>query len=92
MLLTPFPGSELARTARECGQLDPEWSHMTTLNPTFVPFGMSREHLETARSEILAAFYRRPNVLIDKLTLIARNPQLILPMLGALKALVKVIR
>ena len=92
MQLTPFPGTQLYGTAAGSGSLDSDWSKMNTLNTVFVPKGSSAESIEKARAAILKAFYSRPTVLLRNLRHAAVNPRLLIHMLRALPALLKIIQ
>jgi radical SAM superfamily enzyme YgiQ (UPF0313 family) len=62
-LCTPFPGTELHRTADKYGSFDDAWSRMNKLEPCFVPFGMTRESLERSLRSFYLVFYWRRRIL-----------------------------
>jgi anaerobic magnesium-protoporphyrin IX monomethyl ester cyclase len=86
MQMTPFPGSELYRIAGEYGTVDRDWRRMNVLNTVFVPHGFTRADLERARSDLLRAFYRRPDVLWRQVAHVAAHPRLIPSTLRGLRA------
>lgn len=77
MQMTPFPGSELYRIAGDYGTVDRDWRRMNVLNTVFVPHGFSKADLESARANLLRAFYRRPDVLLRQLAHVAAHPRMI---------------
>lgn len=90
MQMTPFPGSELYRIADAYGAVDRDWRRMNVLNTVFVPHGFTRDDLERARSDLLRAFYRRPDVLWRQLAHVAAHPRLIPSAWRGLRALRRV--
>ena len=64
MLLAPFPGSEIYRTASEMGTFDCDWRKMTTIEATFIPTGFTKESLEAARTQLMRDFYFRPSIML----------------------------
>lgn len=81
MQMTPFPGSELYRVAAEAGTVDRDWRRMNVVNTVFVPYGLTRDDLERARSDLLRAFYLRPAVLWRQAVHMLAHPRLI-PAMG----------
>jgi radical SAM superfamily enzyme YgiQ (UPF0313 family) len=92
MQMTPFPGSELYRVADQYGTFERDWRKMNVLNTVFVPHGFVLRDLETARADILKAFYLRPRVIWRQGWRIVRNPKLLSSALGSLNALRNAIR
>jgi radical SAM superfamily enzyme YgiQ (UPF0313 family) len=92
MQMTPFPGSELYRVADQSGTFERDWRKMNVLNTVFVPHGFVLRDLETARADILKAFYLRPRVIWRQGWRIVRNPKLLSSALGSLNALRNAIR
>lgn len=76
MHLTPFPGSELYASAGRAGCFERNWREMNALTPVFIPEGMTRASLETARNQILKAFYTRTDVLFGHALHALKNPRL----------------
>ena len=91
MQVTPFPGTALYACAAEYGALAKDWRGMNTLSTVFVPRGFTREDLERARAELLAAFYFRPAVLLRKGMAVLANPRLWVPMARAFGVLLKIL-
>ncbi|MFC1606599.1 B12-binding domain-containing radical SAM protein [Candidatus Latescibacterota bacterium] len=92
MQLTPFPGSDIYRTAESQGTFDRDWRKMNILTTVFVPHCFTKESLEAARSSILKAFYFRPRIIMTKLVDIIKRPRLIPYMARSFVTLVNVIR
>ncbi|OGV68689.1 MAG: hypothetical protein A2283_20645 [Lentisphaerae bacterium RIFOXYA12_FULL_48_11] len=90
MQLTPFPGTEIYANAHEYGQFERDWRKMNTLNTVFIPNGFTKNDMEKARSDIIRAFYLRPNVIIDHLIETLHHPRLIVPMLKSIPPLFNV--
>jgi radical SAM superfamily enzyme YgiQ (UPF0313 family) len=90
MQLTPFPGSALYTEAETAGAFDRDWTKMNALNTVFVPKGVTRDELDRARGGILRAFYSRPDILRRYLVHTLTRPRLLLHMLRALFALLRV--
>ncbi len=92
MQLTPFPGSALYKRAAEYGTFEADWRKMNTLNTVFVPSGFIREDMESARAEMLRAFYFRPAIVARKLIEVISNPRLFWYMFKGLLVLRKVVK
>lgn len=86
--LTPFPGSDLYKTAEKFGKFDRDWRKMNILDAVFVPDGLSREDLVSARNRILRDFYLRSRILAAKAVSLVRRPGLLLPMARSAVSLV----
>ncbi len=89
MQLTPFPGSEIYGHAQTLGSFERDWKRMNTLNTVFVPNGLTRDDLETARSTILRSFYLRFSVITRQLLHMLAHPRLIPHMLRGFSAFMK---
>ena len=63
--LTPFPGSELYRTADMYGQFDRNWKKMNGWNILFVPKGLTREKLVYYSNLAFRKFYLRPRIILS---------------------------
>jgi anaerobic magnesium-protoporphyrin IX monomethyl ester cyclase len=92
MQMTPFPGSELYRTAEQYGTFERDWRKMNVLETVFVPHGLSREDLDAARSRMLREFYMRPRVLRRQMTRVLKHPRLIPATLQAFNSFRKATR
>ncbi len=92
MQLTPFPGSELYKSASSLGVLDRDWKRMNTLTTVFVPKGLSRADLDEARNHLLRTFYRRPSVLWDHAAEAMGHPRLLYQTLKGLLSLFRLFR
>jgi anaerobic magnesium-protoporphyrin IX monomethyl ester cyclase len=92
MQMTPFPGSELYEIAGRHGAFERDWKRMNVLNTVFVPHGFTREQLESARAEMIKAFYFRPQVVARQVAHLIVNPRLIPMAWKGLGTLSKVVR
>lgn len=63
LYVTPFPGSELYRTAESFGTLDRDWRALSTYHCPFVPRGMTRDELIGYRKLMFRKFYLRPKMI-----------------------------
>lgn len=91
MHLTPFPGSEIYRSASQSGTFEEDWRKMNVLNIVFVPRGLAREDLERGKIDILRAFYLRPAHLLRQCWETLGNPRLYWPMFKSFLAFMRVI-
>ncbi len=89
MQLTPFPGSDLYKTARQFGTFEEDWSRMNALNTVFIPKGFTREELDEARARMLRSFYLRPRVLARYAWRLLLRPRLGLRLLPAFSAFLR---
>ncbi len=64
---TPFPGSELYRTAEQYGELERDWRKLSTYHCPFVPRGLTREELVKYRKLMFRRFYLRPRMVLKHL-------------------------
>jgi radical SAM superfamily enzyme YgiQ (UPF0313 family) len=69
---TPMPGTALATEARRFGEYDDDWAKMSGWVPLFLPWGLSREDLETAHRRMFREFYFRPRVAFRYMRSLAR--------------------
>lgn len=58
--VTPFPGTELYKTAHKYGRFNADWGRMNALQFVFVPHGFTEEELEREYKNALKRFYWRP--------------------------------
>lgn len=66
--LTPFPGTEIYRTAESYGALDKDWGKMSLFtDPSFIPNGLTKEKLISFRKKALLKFYLRPRIILSYL-------------------------
>ena len=63
MMLTPFPGSELYKTAHQYGIFNNDWDKMNLLQPVFIPKGLDEEALNNSTRRLLREFYLRPRII-----------------------------
>lgn len=89
MQLTPFPGSELYRTATQYGTFDKDWRRMNTIETVFVPNGFTGAEMEAVRAKILRRFYLRPGIIIRKGLRMIQNPRLAGSMFRSLLVLLR---
>jgi len=62
-MLTPFPGSELYKTAHQYGIFNNDWDKMNLLQPVFIPKGLDEEALNNSTRRLLREFYLRPRII-----------------------------
>ena len=91
MQLTPFPGSDLYKTAEHYGTFDQDWRRMNTLNPVFVPRGFAKKDIEAASSKMIREFYLRPKMILNQLGRVFVNPRLALSILRGLPEFLKIV-
>jgi len=91
MQLTPFPGSELYKSASLFGTFDRDWRRMNILETVFVPHGFTHTDMKKARAELLRSFYFRPGIMLKKLVETVVNPRLFIYIIGSFFALLKVL-
>jgi radical SAM superfamily enzyme YgiQ (UPF0313 family) len=60
-LCTPFPGTELSRTAPSCGSFVGTWANMNKFHAGFVPFGLTPGSLERSLTRFYFEFFARPH-------------------------------
>lgn len=92
MQLTPFPGTALYEHAADDGVFVKDWRKMNTLSTVFVPHGFTEADMETARADILKAFYFRPSIIFRKFLDVVANPRLFWHMFKGFLTLQKVIK
>ncbi len=64
--LTPFPGTEIYKTAESHGELDKDWGKMSLFtDPSFIPRGLTREKLIASRKKAFLKFYLRPRIMLS---------------------------
>jgi radical SAM superfamily enzyme YgiQ (UPF0313 family) len=73
-LMTPFPGSELYKIARQYGKFDEDWKKMNMLEVIFVPKGLHEDKLQNYLRPFIKEFYLRPRIIFSYLLRIIRNP------------------
>ncbi|GAB4355210.1 MAG: radical SAM protein [Candidatus Abyssubacteria bacterium] len=79
--LTPFPGTEVYRTAREKGNFTDDWDKMSMWEAVFVPNGFTADDMKRLRSTAFRRFYFRPGIIASYAALLARSPSLSLNLL-----------
>lgn len=88
--LTPFPGTEIDRTAERYGIPDRDWSKMSLFtDPSFIPHGLTREKLLHYRKKGLRKFYLRPRIIVSYIKRI-RSPEQIKMLFGSALTFIKV--
>jgi len=88
-ILTPFPGSELYRTAHKFGAFNSDWRKMNMyVEPCFVPAGLTKEKILALRKNAFRRFYLRNRVIFSYLGRIKNPSQIFKLYLGA-KSLLK---
>lgn len=64
--LTPFPGTEIYRTAHQHGIFYNDWKRMSMFTePCFIPAGLTKEKLIAYRKKGIIKFYIRPRILLS---------------------------
>jgi len=63
--LTPYPGSEVYRTAKDYGEANLEWEKMNNMSINFVPEGLTEKDLIDFSKMAFKKFYLRPKVIIS---------------------------
>lgn len=91
MHLTPFPGSELYRTAEQWGHFERDWRKMNTLEIVFIPNGLTETDLRQATTRLLRTFYLRPRIIWNHAIYALRNPAVITDLLRGFFALMKML-
>lgn len=84
---TPFPGSELYKTADRYGSFNNDWSGMNMWNPVFIPNGVTRELLQKGKKKFFREFYLRPRVIYAHLRMI-KHPRQLLSLIKGLFTLI----
>lgn len=74
MMLTPFPGSELYKTAHHYGIFNNDWDKMNLLQPVFIPKGLDEERLNSYTRKMLREFYLRPRIMGGYLLRMVKHP------------------
>jgi radical SAM superfamily enzyme YgiQ (UPF0313 family) len=72
---TPYPGCEDYKTIREQGDFDETWELMNAVNLVFVPDTITKEALERASADMMAAFYKNPRRWKAYTKIIKKNPR-----------------
>lgn len=75
--VTPFPGSELYRTAHRYGVFNNDWSKMNMWAPVFIPYAVTEELLQKSKRKFFRAFYLRPRIIYAHLRMIKQPQQLL---------------
>ncbi len=75
--LTPFPGSEIYKLAKDAGEFDDDWEHMNMWDIVFVPHGLTKEYLIRKRNEAFRRFYLRPRIFANYAILMLKKPKFI---------------
>jgi radical SAM superfamily enzyme YgiQ (UPF0313 family) len=91
MQMTPFPGSELYAVAGQYGAFEPDWQRMSSLETVFVPNGFTREDMDSARAQMIRAFYLRPGVVLRHASRVLADPRLLLEMGRGLGVMLKLL-
>jgi len=73
--LTPFPGSEIYKLAKDAGEFDDDWEHMNMWDTVFIPHGLTKEYLIRKRNEAFRRLYIRPRTLARYAKLLINQPK-----------------
>jgi len=74
-ILTPFPGSELYRTAEKYGSLEDDWRKMNGWYPVFVPNGLTKNEILYYQRKSMMSFYLRPKIISSYLSMCIKRPK-----------------
>lgn len=70
-MAVPYPGTELAKRAREFGSVNTEsfenYLSQTTKKPPFIPFGLTAKQLNSYLNKAYREYYLRPSFLLNRL-------------------------
>jgi len=91
MMLTPFPGSELYKTAHQYGIFNNDWDKMNLLQPVFIPKGLDEEALNNSTRRMLREFYLRPRIIRGYLLRMFKHPGTIFRILKGFYAFIKTV-
>ena len=90
-LLTPFPGTELCRSAHQYGMFKNDWKAMSLfVEPCFVPYGLTKEKMLAYRRKAILQFYLRPRIILSylrRITTVSRIKALLKGVVTILKLL-----
>lgn len=87
--LTPYPGTELYRTAHLYGEFDDDWRKFHSIKePLFIPHGLTKEELMKASQMAYFSFYTQPRIIYAYLKKL-RNWAIIRAMFTAVYLLLK---
>jgi anaerobic magnesium-protoporphyrin IX monomethyl ester cyclase len=78
---TPFPGSELYKTASRYGVFNNDWSKMNMWAPVLIPHGLSKKILQKNKKKFFREFYLRPRIVYNYLRMI-KHPRQILKLIS----------
>jgi radical SAM superfamily enzyme YgiQ (UPF0313 family) len=92
MQLTPFPGSELYAMAPRWGSFEPDWRKMNTLETVFIPDGLTKDDLESARARMIREFYMRWHVIFRMIGRLMGHPRAAWATVAGLRAFLRVTR
>ena len=74
-ILTPYPGTEIYRHAKDSNGFMEDWSRMNAMNCLLMPPALSAGALEKAYTRIIREFYMRPGITFSYLGLLLRSPE-----------------
>ena len=72
---TPYPGSPSYPTIRNFGAFTEDWEEMNAMNFVFIPNGLTAEILQQQFESLYRVYYRRPDVLMGLVRLMAHEPR-----------------
>ncbi len=75
--LMPLPGSEVAKVAHLYGDYSGDWEKLNTANVVFVPFGLTKNEIESLRTTAIRSFYLRPKIILSYFKFIVKYPSFI---------------
>jgi radical SAM superfamily enzyme YgiQ (UPF0313 family) len=73
--LTPYPGTEIYRQAKDTSNFVEHWGRMNALNCLLPSEALTCQKLEKAYGKIIRRFYMRPGPTLSYLNLLLRSPE-----------------
>lgn len=89
--MTPFPGSELYKIAKEYGEFDEDWKKMNLIDIVYVPYGLTRGYLKENIKQGMKEFYFRPRIIKGYILRIIKNPVITSKVFKGLLAFLKTV-
>ena len=73
--LTPYPGTEIYRQAKDSPDFVEDWGRMNAMNCLLKPKALTCRELEKAYGRIIRRFYLRPGPTLSYLSLLLKSPE-----------------
>ena len=84
---TPFPGTTIRDRIDQFGTFEEDWARMSSYEPLFVPYGLTKDELLAACRHMYGMFYFRPRTVLNYLRRIGSFGKLMRMALGAVRLL-----